>query len=118
MLSPLSNLFLQNKRETDTSKCTRSQRQTTHNHCAGMTGRSKLPPSILMQATFYIVDVRIRRERDMVEGACSLRCFDSIYFALEWIIVSHGTLNMGGKVLFNALIPPQGDPARELILAI
>lgn len=83
-----------------------------------MTGRSKQPPSILMLATFHIVDVHIRWERDTVVGACILRGFDSIYFALEWIIVSHGTLNMGGEVLFNALIPPRGDPACELISAI
>lgn len=51
-------------------------------------------------------------------GARVLRGFDSIYFALEWIIVSHGTLNTGGEVLFNSLIPPRGDPACELISAI
>lgn len=51
-------------------------------------------------------------------GACILQGFDSIYFALEWIIVSHGTLNTGGEVLFNSLMPPLGGPAWELISAI
>lgn len=50
--------------------------------------------------------------------ACILQGFDSIYFALEWIIVSHGALNTGSEVLFNSLIPPPGDPACELISAI
>ena len=51
-------------------------------------------------------------------GEFVLPGFDSIYFALEWIIVSHGTLDMGGEVLFDALIPLWGDPACELISAI
>ena len=55
------------------------------------------------------------------KGGVVVRGFDSIYFALEWIIVSHGTLNTGGEVLFTSLIPPPGgggDPACELISAI
>lgn len=56
--------------------------------------------------------------RDVAVGARIRLGFDSIYFALEWIIVSHGTLNMGGEMLFNTLIPPQRDPVCELISAI
>lgn len=94
------------------------RKQTERYHRAALTDRSKQPPSILMEGTFHIVDVHSRRERDVVVGAGVLRDFDSIYFALEWIIVSHGTLNMGGEALFDALIPPRGDPACELISAI